>query len=192
MLVRAKKLIIPFFVIVVAALLAKAMLGTREELQTKKVEVALPMVKTIEVKMTDVPVSIVAYGNAKPKHELELASEVTGRVVWVADNFEPGERVRAGEVLLKIDSTDYRLVLAEARAVLATADMALADAVALKRAYSVVILSRLPYRYQQRMQGFLVHSRVCLFQSLSRWGHSSAIGRGGFYASNRGLIARPG
>ena len=133
MLVRAKKLIIPFIVIVVAALLAKAMLGTREELQTKKVEVALPVVKTIEVEMTDVPVSIVAYGNAKPKHELELASEVTGRVVWVADNFEPGERVQAGEVLLKIDATDYRLALAEARAAIATANMALADAVALKR-----------------------------------------------------------
>ena len=137
MLIRAKKLVIPFVVVIVAALIAKAMLGSKEELQTREAQVLLPVVKAIEIEVSDVPVSIVAYGNVKAKHELDLASEVTGRVVWVAANFEPGEMVRAGEVLMRIDPIGYRLTLAEAKAALASADMALADSIALKRKAAV-------------------------------------------------------
>ena len=133
MLTRVKKLLVPFFVVIASVLIARAMLSSKEELQTRKDEAPLPVVKTLAVTMTDVPVAIVAHGNARAKHELELASEVTGRVVWVAENFEPGERVRAGEVLLRIDSINYRVALAEAQVALESADTALADAIALKR-----------------------------------------------------------
>ena len=93
----------------------------------------LPRVKTIAVEIGDVPVSIVAYGSVGARHELELASEVTGRVVWVAPEFEPGEMVAAGKVLLRVDAVSYRLALAEANAALVRANNALADAKALKR-----------------------------------------------------------
>ncbi len=130
---RVKKLLIPLAILIVAILLARVLLGTREDLQTKKVEPILPVVSTVTVQLAEVPVTIVAHGNARSRFELDLASEVTGRVEWVADNFEPGERVTEGELLLKVDATGYRVAVAEARAALATADNALADAIALKR-----------------------------------------------------------
>ena len=100
MLLLAKKLLIPFLVVLVSVFIARAMLSSREEIHTLEGDEPLPIVKTVEVEITDVPVSIIAYGTAKAKYELELASEVTGRVVWVAEKFQPGEMVRAGEVLL--------------------------------------------------------------------------------------------
>jgi RND family efflux transporter MFP subunit len=134
---RILKLLIPFVIVFVGVLIAMALLGSRQELQTSQAEMLLPRVKTIEVQLGDVPVSIVAHGNVSARHELELASEVTGRVLWVAPEFEPGQRVAAGQVLLRVDPVSYRLALAEAKAALARADMALADSKALKRKAAV-------------------------------------------------------
>ena len=130
---RAIKLLIPLVIVVVAVMVAMTMVGSRQELQASKAEIPLPRVKTIEVKIGDVPVSIVAFGNVSARHELELASEVTGRVVWVAPEFEPGEMVAAGKVLLRVDPVSYRLALAEANAALVRSKNELADATALKR-----------------------------------------------------------
>jgi len=137
MLQYLKKLLVPLVIVVVAVIIAKGMLGSRKVLEPVDAEIPLQRVKTLSVQIGDVPVSLVAHGNVAAKHELELASEVTGRVVWVAPIFEPGEIVKAGEVLLKIEATSYKLALAEAKAALASADMALADAKALKRAAAI-------------------------------------------------------
>ena len=130
---QAIKLLIPLVVVVIAVMIAMTMIGSRKELPTSDAEVPLPHVKTIEVKIGDVPVSIVAFGSVSARHELELASEVTGRVVWVAPEFEPGEMVVAGTVLLRVDAVSYRLALAEANAALVRSNNELADAIALKR-----------------------------------------------------------
>jgi RND family efflux transporter MFP subunit len=130
---RAIKFLIPLVVVVIALMIAKLMIGSRPALQTSNAEMPLPRVQTIAVDIGDVPVSIIAYGSVSARHELELASEVTGRVVWVAPEFEPGEMVAAGTVLLRVDAVSYRLALAEANAALVRANNALADAKALKR-----------------------------------------------------------
>lgn len=137
MLNYAKKLLVPLVVVALGILIAKTMVGSREELPSVDVEVPLQRVQTTTVHIGDVPVSVIAHGNVTAKHELELASEVTGRVVWVAPNFEPGELVKSGQVLLKVEAINYKLALAEAKAALASADMALADAKALKRTAAV-------------------------------------------------------
>jgi RND family efflux transporter MFP subunit len=133
MFAKAMKLIVPLGIVFVAILIAMLMVGSREELKPGTATELLPLVQTVEVKLGEVPISIIAHGNVTSRYELELASEVTGRVVWVAPEFEPGEIVTAGTVLLRIDPVNYQLALAQANAALATANMALADARALKR-----------------------------------------------------------
>ena len=135
---RAIKFLIPLVVVVIALLIAKTMIGSRPQLPTSDAEMPLPRVKTIAVAIGDVPVSIIAYGSVSARHELELASEVTGRVVWVAPEFEPGEMVDEGKVLLRVDAVSYRLALVEARAALVQSNNALADAQALKRKAAAV------------------------------------------------------
>lgn len=130
---KAIKLIIPLGVLIAAILLAMLMVGSREELKPGNAAQPAPLVQTVAVTLSEVPITIVAYGNVTSRYELDLASEVTGRVVWVAPEFEPGEIVAAGTVLLRIDPVNYQLALAQARAALATANIALADAKALKR-----------------------------------------------------------
>lgn len=130
---KAMKLVIPLGIVAVAVMLAMVMVGSREELKPSGAVEPLPHVQAIEVTLAEVPISIVAHGNVTSRYELELASEVTGRIDWVASEFQPGAMVEAGTVLLRIDPVNYQLALAQAKAALATANIALADARALKR-----------------------------------------------------------
>jgi RND family efflux transporter MFP subunit len=66
-----------------------------------------------------------------------MAAQVTGRIIWKSEQFEPGVVVAADTPLLRIDATDYRLALAEARQALASAELALADARALRQSARV-------------------------------------------------------
>jgi len=124
---------LPLGIVVAAGFVAMLMVGSRQEFATGDAAELLPQVQTITVALSDVPIAIIAHGNVSSRYELELATEVTGRVVWVAPEFQPGEIVAAGTVLLKIDPVNYRLALAEARATLSSANIALADATVLKR-----------------------------------------------------------
>jgi RND family efflux transporter MFP subunit len=133
MLNLVRKVFLPLVIVLLAVVVAVLMAGSRQELETSSAETPLPRVSILAVKMGDVPVSIVAHGDVNARYELELASEVTGRVVWIAPEFEPGNMVAEGAVLLRIDPVSYRHALAEAKATLASADMALADSIALKR-----------------------------------------------------------
>jgi RND family efflux transporter MFP subunit len=130
---KLRKLLLPLGIVFAAGLVAVFMVGSREEFTTGDATEVLPHVQAVEVTLSDVPVSIIAHGTVSSRYELELATEVTGRVIWVAPEFQPGQIVAAGTVLLRIDPVNYRLALAESKAALATANMALADATALKR-----------------------------------------------------------
>lgn len=130
---KAMKLMIPLGIVIAAIILAVLMVGSREVAETSDAAPPLPRVQAVTVTLAEVPITITAHGNVTSRYELELASEVTGRVVWVAPEFQPGEIVAAGTVLLRIDPVNYELALAQSRAALATANMALADAKALKR-----------------------------------------------------------
>ena len=133
MLKNAMRLLIPLFIVVTAVAIAMALINSRTPIPTSEEELPLPRVKVLTVKIVDVPVSITAHGSVGAGRELEMASEVTGRIVWMAPEFEAGERVAANKILLRVDAINYRLALAEANAALVRAKNALADATALKR-----------------------------------------------------------
>jgi RND family efflux transporter MFP subunit len=124
---------IPLVIVLAGVGIAMLMVASRETLEAGDAEPLLPHVQTIAVELGGVPISIIAHGNVRARQELELASEVTGRVEWVAPEFQPGNLVTAGTVLLRVDPTLYRLALAEAKAALSSANNELADAKALKR-----------------------------------------------------------
>ncbi|MFK7978293.1 MAG: efflux RND transporter periplasmic adaptor subunit [Halioglobus sp.] len=135
-----KKLVkaaVPLVIVVVAVLVARGMIGSREQLKAGGEQRILPTVQTLAVRLGDVPIALESHGNVTANVELDMASEVTGRVIWVAPNFEPGVRFSADEVLLRIDPVNYELALAEAEASLASAKTALADAKALRQRASI-------------------------------------------------------
>lgn len=87
-----------------------------------------PVVEVHEVTPDSDPVTVRGFGSVKAKRSVDLVAEVRGRVVAKSAHLEPGAYIQAGEMLLKIDDTDYVLAVAQARANVAQAQVTLAQA----------------------------------------------------------------
>lgn len=66
-------------------------------------------------------------GLVVPFREINIAAEVSGRVIEKSPDFESGRFVAAGTVMMKIDPTDYDLEIARITADLATSDASIGE-----------------------------------------------------------------
>ena len=66
-------------------------------------------------------------GTLEPKARVKLAAMVSGEIASVHSDFDVGQPVTKGQVLLELDSREYRYTLSRAQAQLATAEEALAQ-----------------------------------------------------------------
>ena len=93
--------------------------------ESKPSERKLPSVRVVTAKPGSHTFQIHSQGTALPRSIIRLVSEVSGRVVSVSDKFDAGQVFKEEDVLLTIDSRDYELVLAQAEATVAQADLRL-------------------------------------------------------------------
>ncbi|RMD83076.1 MAG: efflux RND transporter periplasmic adaptor subunit [Candidatus Dadabacteria bacterium] len=82
--------------------------------------------RTIVAEPQDLVLRVHARGVVVPAVEIDLVPEVAGRVVRLSPSFVNGGFFRRGEVLVEIDSRDYRLAVEAARAEVAAAEVRLA------------------------------------------------------------------
>lgn len=78
-----------------------------------------------EVKSDMVTLSVQAQGEVRPKTEIDLIPQVSGRIVGISESFAEGAEFDAGETLIKIDDTNYVIAKTRAEANLASAKVAL-------------------------------------------------------------------
>jgi RND family efflux transporter MFP subunit len=67
-----------------------------------------------------------AQGEVKPKREIVVAPQISGRIAYVSPDFIDGGFIRRGQVLVRVESADYELGVVRARSTVATAEQALA------------------------------------------------------------------
>lgn len=89
-------------------------------------------VYTSQALRQDVDLDVTTQGEVRPRTELDLVAQVSGRIVAVSPEFTEGGVIKPGETLLEIEDTDYRLALHQAQARVAEArvvvEQSLADA----------------------------------------------------------------
>ena len=78
-------------------------------------------VETVNLQATNYPVWIESYGTAEPLTRTQLVSDVSGRVIEVANNIRAGASFKAGDVLLTIDNRDYLIEVDVAKSMVADA-----------------------------------------------------------------------
>ena len=115
----------PFVVLLCAGWFVYAM-GAREKPQRKKppVRKSIP-VEVIQASPHTGTLDITANGVVIPFREVELSTRVGGEVVFKSDSLSPGHTVNEGELLLRIDDTDYKLEVARLEQEVAQADVEL-------------------------------------------------------------------
>jgi RND family efflux transporter MFP subunit len=68
-------------------------------------------VRTIFLQSVDVVPRAIGYGYVEPGQVWQVVPEVSGKIVAVSPAFKKGSFVRAGEVLVRIEPTDYELTV---------------------------------------------------------------------------------
>lgn len=101
-------------------------MGARDKPERKKppVRKSVP-VEVVQARPHTGTLDIVANGVVIPHREVELSARVGGEVVFKSQSLSPGRFVDRGELLLRIDDSDYRLDVARLEQEVARADVEL-------------------------------------------------------------------
>ena len=86
-----------------------------------------------EVAEEQVRVTVTTQGEVRPKTEIQLVPQVSGRVVMVSDRFAEGGEFTPDTVLARIDDSEYALAVVRAEARVAQALTELEEALATKK-----------------------------------------------------------
>jgi RND family efflux transporter MFP subunit len=118
---KKKKALVAVLVLVGAAILAAAILGSRAPVERQADATPPPLVRVLPVAFQDARLIVRGQGNVAPAVDSVLVAQVAGRVEAVGRSFAEGSSFRRGETLLQIDARDYELAVAQAEAAVAQA-----------------------------------------------------------------------
>lgn len=105
--------------LIVAALVISSMLGKmKPPPQKKEASVVELVIETLTLEAHTVGFEISSQGTVIPRTETILSAEVAGTITRISPKFVAGGVFRAGEELLQIDPTNYRVAVDQAEALL--------------------------------------------------------------------------
>ena len=110
------KLVWPLAVLATAFLAAAGLVAARPEVEQAEPVITHPLVRVTSVSRGPVQLSVHTQGTVEPRTESDLVAEVAGRIIWVSPSLASGGFIEPGELLLRIDATDYEIGVARAEA----------------------------------------------------------------------------
>lgn len=111
-----KTLLIAGGILAAGALVAFALVSMRSEPPRQPPPPQTPLVQTAQIAVGGGALEVRGSGTVRPRAEVALASQIAGRVVYVAPSLASGGRVRQGETLVRIDPADYQNRVQQAQA----------------------------------------------------------------------------
>ena len=122
---RWRRLALPVALALGAGVLAGLLLVTAPETERQGGEPPAAVVGVVPLAPSSWARRVEAFGSVVPSQEVTLAPEVDGPVLEIHPELEPGGVLRTGELLLRIDPSEYELAVASATAALEEAEAAL-------------------------------------------------------------------
>nr|WP_320193496.1 efflux RND transporter periplasmic adaptor subunit [uncultured Desulfobacter sp.] len=86
-----------------------------------------PEVSVTSVSTGSYNAQITGYGSVSPHFELTLTARVAGQITTLSNTFETGKLVKKGEVIARLDNTEYKDALAQAQKDLSDAKLTLLE-----------------------------------------------------------------
>lgn len=110
------RFLIGLAIVLVAFFIAASMFFSRGAPERKPQEVVAPIVDIIELVPESVSFNVASQGTVQPLTQTTLSAEVAGTIVSMSEDFVAGGTFVAGEVLMTIDPTNYRVAVDRAEA----------------------------------------------------------------------------
>ena len=125
-----KRAIGPLVVILLTVLTVAGLVRNAPRPEVGEAETVRIGVYTESAKRTAASAEVTVYGEVRPRVQIDVISEVAGRIIAVSPSFTEGGSILAGEPLLRIEPRDYIVAVSEAKARLAAREFELAQALA--------------------------------------------------------------
>ncbi len=116
-----KQIIVPIVILLSGALIMAGLSSLKKPPEEKKVVDDTPIVEVQPISVAAMTLFVNSYGIVKPKYETELVAQVSGQIVELSNTFVRGGFVKKGQVLARIDPSDYEAALIDAQAGVASA-----------------------------------------------------------------------
>lgn len=117
------KVILPVIILAAGALAAFLMIKARRPVQPEERPEIIPVVRVLRVEATNHQYTVRAQGAVAPRTEINLVTQVPGKLVKIARSFANGGFFDEGEVLVEIEAKDFELAVTRAEAALAEAQV---------------------------------------------------------------------
>jgi multidrug efflux pump subunit AcrA (membrane-fusion protein) len=120
-----QRLTMPLLLLGVAVVVAGLLMRSSPEVQATAAGDAARIVRYLPAEPEDLRAELRGFGNIKPASTWTAVAQVTGVVTYKYEHLETGQPIVRGTVLLRIDDSDYQLVLKQYEAAQAEAKHAL-------------------------------------------------------------------
>lgn len=120
-------LILSIAVIAFAVLRLKSVITNRPPPPKAEPRLVIPTVEVLSSASTSAFYSVEIDGLVSPYWQTELSAQVSGEVIEIAQGFEEGLMVKKGDLLLRIEATEYEGLVAQRRAAIAQSEQAIAE-----------------------------------------------------------------
>lgn len=121
------RILLPIGVLLMGVITAFLVLTNRSQPETERLQPEPPQVEVLEVHPQSVRVTVTSQGVAMPRTEIDLVTEVAGKVIHVHPAFAAGGSFQRGDILVAVDPRDYQFARIEAQSRLAEAQRLLAQ-----------------------------------------------------------------
>jgi len=125
-LLSGAQIVAAILIVLLGVFVLKRFEAMRKAPEQKKEPDRAPVVRVVKVAPSDERITVRADGIADFTRRVEIRAQVGGKVVQVSPSLKEGERLRKGELLIKIEQTDYVLAARRAQADVEIARAALA------------------------------------------------------------------
>ncbi len=122
------KIFLPIILVLLAALATVVMFMMKPKAERHTPPSPQPVVTVFTITSGDSEVRVRGFGSVKAKRSINVVPQVSGEVVEKSPIFEPGGYCSQGDILLRVDETDYALAVAKANADVAQMEFNLARA----------------------------------------------------------------
>jgi membrane fusion protein, multidrug efflux system len=123
----ALKIALPLLILVGAVLIAGYLQATNPEVAPEAPAERSWLISTISTEIADRQPKLLAYGEIVAQRDVEMRTLVAGQITAVGDNFVNGDLVRAGDLLVQIDSFEFDAAVVERSAQVKEAEARLTE-----------------------------------------------------------------
>jgi len=116
------QLIIAILIIVLGFIVMKVLAGHKKPIKKTRPPETIPFVSTKTIKTGPQKIIISGEGVVKPLKEIQIVPQVSGKVLFVSPNLVNGGEFKKGDILIRIDPSDYELSVTLAKARVKTAE----------------------------------------------------------------------